>query len=485
MGAVAAAVSKEGDNVVPRVAAMLRELAHRGADAQGLATPSSVTLARSPGEFEFEEVSSPIAVGHSLSRVLPGDRPQPVLGEGFALAVEGRFFPPRGPAVDRALRWLKHHPNGSEGRLIEEFEGSYVFAVARPGELVCGRDTLGTAPLYYGEGEALCAISSERKALWTLGIRDVRSFPPGNVAAVSGRGFSFSPVRVVVQPSSELLEMGVAAERLRGLLLRSTGERVEGLERVAVAFSGGLDSGVVAASAKLCGAEVHLVSVGLAGRPELRHAEAAAEALELPLHPQTHTVDDVERALPRVLWLVEEADITKAGVAVPLYWAAEAASRVGCRVLLSGQLGDELFGGYHRYLRVYAQGGEAAVGEALFRDVASSYERNFQRDEPVCAFHGVELRLPFADREVVDFSLALPVALKIQSERDSLRKRVLRQTAQALGLPRFIAQRPKKAVQYATGVDRAIRGLARDRGLTPQEYLMEIFGRVYGGVEGP
>jgi len=481
MGAVAAAVSKAGKNVVPKVVAMLKELAHRGSDAHGVAAPGSAAFAGSIEEVAVEKVVSSVALGYNLSRVLPWDRPQPVLGKGFALVFEGRVFPGLGvPEVDEAAERLKVDPyKGAEG-VIEGLDGSYAFAVACPGKLICGRDSLGTTPFYYGESESLCAVASEHKALWALGIKSVRSFPPGSLAVINSHGFSFRPIKPVTQPPLESVEMEMAAEVLRGLLLQSTGERVEGVERVAVAFSGGLDSSLVAVLAEACGADVHLVSVGLEGQPEVQHAEAAAEALGLPLHLQTYGVDMVERVLSRVLWLIEEPDVMKVGVAVPLYWAAEEASKAGCSVLLAGQLGDELFGGYHRYLQRYVQGGAAAVREAMYLDVLSSYERNFQRDDPVCSFHGVELRLPFADREVVNYSLGLPVGLNIESGRDRLRKRVLRRVAQKLSMPRFIVNRAKKAVQYATGVDKAIQRLARNRGLTPREYLEKTFKGVYG-----
>lgn len=172
----------------------------------------------------------------------------------------------------------------------------------------------------------------------------------------------------------------------------------------------------------------------------------------------------------------------KTGVAVPLYWAVEVASRMSYRVLLTGQGGDELFGGYHKYLREYTRKGVAAVREAMYRDVVSSYEVNFQRDNQVCSFHGVELRLPFMDREVVEFSLGLPVSLKIESPRDRLRKRVLRRVAQTLGLPPPIFNRAKKAVQYATGVNKALRRLARNKGLTLREYIEVIFREAYSEV---
>jgi len=151
---------------------------------------------------------------------------------------------------------------------------------------------------------------------------------------------------------------------------------------------------------------------------------------------------------------------------------------------LAGQGADELFGGYHRYLTEYVRGGVKAVQKSMFHDFVMSYETNFQRDNPVCAFHKVELRLPYTDREVVRFALSLPVNLKILSSDDHLRKRVLRHVARNLGIPEFIAERTKKAVQYATGVDRALRELARRRGLTLRDYVKQVFSKIYPNWRG-
>ena len=483
MGALIAVVSKGGETAVPKVIAMLRRLRHRGIDAHGVATPDSVFVAKSIKEILGEKLNSSVALGHNLFKFLSRDHPQPVQGEGFTLVFEGRWFPPpAAPEVEEIAKKLRLDPLKNAKHVIDEFDGSYAFAVALPHKVIAGRDTLGVCPLYYGENETTCGVASERKALWAVGISNVRSFPPGNLAVVNARGFSFDPIKPVTQPPLRPMEMEAAAEHLRGLLLKSTNDRVSDPEKVAVAFSGGLDSSVIAMLAKVCGAGVCLVSVGLEDQPEVRFAEEAAEALGLPLRLETYTLEDVESVLSRVLWLVEEPDVMKAGVAVPVYWAAEVASKMGCKVLLSGQGGDELFGGYHRYLREYTRKGVAAVREAMYRDVVSSHEVNFQRDNHVCSFHGVELRLPFTDREVVEFSLGLPVGLKIESPRDRLRKRVLRRVGQMLGLPPPVFNRDKKAIQYATGVDKALRRLARDKGLTLREYIEVVFKEAYSEV---
>jgi len=483
LGAIAAALKKRGENAVPTVLSMLKRLRHRGTDAHGAATPNSTRTANSIDQIPIKNMSSNVALGHNLSHILPEDRPQPVLGANFTLAFNGRLFPPSSRSdIDAILTMLASDPQKNAGSIINKLKGSYAFAIACQDKVIAGRDTMGTTPLYYGENETTSAVASERKALWAIGIKDAESFPPGNLAAMTINGFTFQPIRIIKQSSLKPTVMKAAAKQLQTLLLESLKERLSDTKKAAVAFSGGLDSSLVAMLARIFEIEVQLITVGLEDQHELHCAKAAAKALELPLHLQTYTPDDVERTLPKVLWLIEEPDVMKAGVAIPIYWTAEIASKLGFRILLAGQGADELFGGYQRYLRDYAAGDEV-VRDSMYRDVITCHEKNFQRDDQACSFHKVELRLPFADQNVVNFSLGLPTHLKIESPEDHLRKRILRLTAQNLGMPPFIVNRKKKAVQYATGVSKALRRLARQENLTLREYVRRIFREVYPETE--
>jgi len=487
MGGITAALNKHGEDAVSSVLLMLTQLTHRGAEVFQVATPTSTVEGKSLSELQTKKLFSNIAVGHNSSPIFSKEKHQPALQEkNYTLVFEGQLFPSSKTSADIDEVALCLKPDFQKGAkdIIRKFDGSYTFAIVLSDKILVGRDSFGTNPLFYGENESFCALASERKALWTLGITNLKSFPPGNLAVINAEGFGFKPIVTVTQPPQRIISIEKAANRLQSLLLKSTMERVSDIDEIAVAFSGGLDSTVLAVLAKSCTSKVNLVTVGLEGQPELGHAEKAAESLKLPLHLQTYTIADIENVLEKVLWLIEEPDVMKLGVAIPLFWAAEVASHIGCRVLLAGQGSDELFGGYHKYLTEYKRGGVKAVQKAMFHDFVMSHETNFQRDNPVCAFHKVELRLPYVDREVVRFALSLPVNFKIHSVDDPLRKRVLRHVAKNLGIPEFIAERTKKAVQYATGVDKALRELARKRGLTQGDYIKQVFGKIYPNWTG-
>jgi asparagine synthase (glutamine-hydrolysing) len=481
MGALGAIVDKRGTSVVNLALTLLETLSHRGSDAFGIASSHKAAVAHSTEELRQSDLDSSTLIGYSLAKIVPQDKAQPIQNDGSALAFDGRIFPaPVKGQIQFAGEKLKGDKDEAD-HFIRSVEGDYAFAVVRDDTIVVGRDAMGACPLYFGESENLCAVASERKALWTIGISETASLPPGTVAILDETGYQLKTAKTLSKPPTQELAMNAAVERLERKVRQSVKERVTDAREVAVAFSGGIDSSVVAFLANQCSVDVHLIYVTLnRQREEFHFAKQAAGALGLPFHPVTYSLEDLQDALPRVLWLIEDPNPVTTSIAVPIYWAAEQSAKLGLRVMLSGHGGDELFGGYHRYLADYSQRGLEALQTRLHDDVASAYSANFERDNKACAFHKVELRMPFADWDVVQLGLSLPPSLKIASPNDVLRKRVLRQTAQRLGIPKFIAEKPKKAIQYSTGVNRAIKTLAKAEGLTPKKFVEENFMKAYG-----
>ncbi|MEM2586785.1 MAG: asparagine synthase C-terminal domain-containing protein, partial [Candidatus Bathyarchaeia archaeon] len=268
-----------------------------------------------------------------------------------------------------------------------------------------------------------------------------------------------------------------ALERLYCMLLRSVREKMYGLGEVSIGFSGGLDSSILAALAKKFSVKVLLISVGLEGSKEVEWAEKTANIMGLPLKAETYAPEDVEETLPKVLWLIEEANALKASIFIPIYWVAEISSKLNSRVMLSGQGSDELFAGYHKYLRDFGISPDCVV-RATYGDVLRLHENTLEAEEKVCSFHGVDVRFPYVDYELASFALSLPITLKIASQDDPLRKRILRSLAKHIGLPEEIYLKPKRAIQYGTGVNRALKRIAKKKGLSMQSLINKVFSEV-------
>jgi asparagine synthase (glutamine-hydrolysing) len=236
---------------------------------------------------------------------------------------------------------------------------------------------------------------------------------------------------------------------------------------------------MIAFLTKKTSVSTQLIHVSLENQPETDHAKRVAEELKLPIHVCTYNQDDVEKVVKKVLWLIEEPDPLQTSIAIPMYWTAEETAEINLRVLLAGQGADELFGGYKRYVDNCLRYGKEKVQEEIRSDIAEMHETNFERDFKICSYHNVELRLPFAAYGIAKFATQLPLELKIERSEDTLRKLVLRRAAQNIGLPKSIVEKPKKAIQYTTGVAAALKKLAKRHGLSLNGYLRKTFQEVF------
>lgn len=358
---------------------------------------------------------------------------------------------------------------------LEEVEGDFAFVIAESEGIIAGRDPIGIQPLYYGENKRVVAFASNRKALWNLNLHKVQSFLPGHLAFVSREGLQFKPVKTLHYSEPNHVTMQEAAEILQKLLEQSVHGRISGSKEVAVAFSGGLDSSIVAFLAKKCSVNVHLVHVSLENQAETEEAEKAADALNLPLQVYLFREENVESVVSKVVDLIEEADPVKVSIGVPFYWVAEKTAELGFKLLLAGQGADELFGGYQRYVNEYLFNGKEKARKYMFDDVVGIHESNLERDKKICIFHNVDLRLPFVSYPIAEFAMNLPVELKIERRVNTQRKLVLRKAAENMGLPSIITEKPKKALQYSTGISNALKKIAKKQKTTMNKYVKKIF----------
>ncbi|MHC1626327.1 MAG: asparagine synthase C-terminal domain-containing protein [Methanoculleaceae archaeon] len=228
----------------------------------------------------------------------------------------------------------------------------------------------------------------------------------------------------------------------------------------AVAFSGGLDSALIA---HLSGLEC--VVVGLEGSHDLACARRAAGRLGCRLHVRTISPDEIAGVLPEVVRLIPDPDPVDVSIATTLWFAVEWAGDHGYTRLLSGFGADELFGGYARY----------SASPDPVRDLEryrADIPRQIARDQGVAGAHGIQLSLPYTDIRVIRAASAIPATEMV---RGGMTKVPLRVCAERHIGPE-IAWQKKKAMQYGSGVMNVIRRLARENGYKKslQRYLIQM-----------
>ena len=442
MCGIAGATGKDSQALVEK---MLTALKHRGPDGAGTHTIGDITL------------------GNVILK-LTGDMEQPISNNG-ALTYNGEIYKFREIGKELHLKsdsdseTLFHliETKGLESAL-EKIDGDYAFAYALEDKLQLVRDTVGVKPLYYAQSVDGFAFASEKKALQAIGMEDILTLKPGCFLTYSNGSATMTKASGF-KKGDTITDEKTVASLLLDALKRAVEKRA--YSPCAIAFSGGLDSSILAA---LC-PDAQLYSVGMAGSHDIQQTQYAAELLKISdnLHLHELTMDEVESALPEVIKALDSSDPMAVSIALPLFIVSKNAHHDGIRVMMSGQGADELFAGYKRYESM----NHVELESALRDDIYNIAAQNLERDDAVTMANSVELRVPFLDMKIIELALRIAPELKIHN---GIRKYILRLAAQEI-LPQELALKEKKAAQYSSGIYSAIKKLAKKNGFKGERFV--------------
>jgi len=318
--------------------------------------------------------------------------------------------------------------------------------------LLLSRFGHSTSPIYYQSWEEGLAFSTERKALWRIGLSKPIELEPGQTLHVDAH----QPQPTI--RTQERTYPGVNKSRSKEELLASLRSRLRdcfnclhSAENVGVLFSGGVDSSLAALLAKNVCRNVTLFTACGKGSHDEEFVCEAAQALEMELKVVPFDKDRVWGVLPELIYAIETTRQMDVEIALPLFVAACAARASGDRILISGQGPDELFAGYARHARLFAEMGEDALDEELRSEIQETHRVNIGRDERAIGYNGLSAFFPYLNSQFVSEALEVPSRWKISPSGIPERKVIFRELAIKMGLPETLASGPKKATQYSSG----------------------------------
>jgi len=258
-------------------------------------------------------------------------------------------------------------------RCVEKLRGMFAFAIwdARARTLLLARDRLGIKPLYIHRTPRRLIFASEIKPLlasglisrrldaagvraflqlghipppWTA-IQDVTPLEPGHIG-IWHDGDWRTEAYWNLQPRAAMpTSPGRLAAELSGELLDAMRNHLVSDVPVAIFLSGGTDSACLAAAARRAGAEnLSAITVGFGETEfdETRQSQSTAQALGIPHQAVTLEPRRVAAELDRAIWALDQPSVD----GLNSYWISKLAAEAGFKVAISGQGGDELFGGY-------------------------------------------------------------------------------------------------------------------------------------------
>jgi asparagine synthase (glutamine-hydrolysing) len=389
-----------GDRAVSRIAveAMTERMAHRGPDGTGFWHSPDGRVAfghRRLAVIDLSpEAAQPMADAAGTAVVTYNGEIYNYRELADRLRAEGVTFRTASDTevlLQAYLRW--------GDRFLDELNGMFAFALfdSRRRRLVCARDRFGEKPFLFVRGPDFLAFASEYKALLALAevpmtvddrrilafLRDgrrgldddrataftaVQQLRPGEMMAVDVDTLAVEARRYwrpTPDPDLARLDWEDAAARFKDLLIDSVRLRLRSDVPMGSCLSGGLDSSAIVCIARdLIGRDrPYHVFTGRFPETEAdegRWAEDAARTVGATQHTSLPTPQDLLARLDAFMWL-NELPVTSTSQYAQ--WCVfESARKHGVTVLLDGQGGDEILGGYEQYFADYLAALRAAGG---------------------------------------------------------------------------------------------------------------------------
>ncbi len=389
--------STNGSAVTDRVAAMSATLVHRGPDSFGEFSDGDIALAaRRLSIIDLETGDQPIANEDGTLHVVQNGEIYNYRELRRELEHAGHQFRTQGD-TEVPLHLYEEHGD----RFAERLRGMFAIAIwdARRRRLVLARDRFGIKPLYYRAADGELAFASELRALPRGEIdldaleaflafnsipapltifREIRKLPPGQLLTWEDGRLALKrfarPAPIVELREDEEAEL---VEELRSRVRDSVRAHLVSDVPVGVLLSGGVDSAFLAAlAAEESSESLRTFSIGFEERSfdELADARLVAERYgtqhqELVLRP------DAALLLPALADAFDEPFADSS--ALPTYLVSQLAAG-DVKVALSGEGGDELFGGYYTYaadLLAARVGGLARLAGPLVERLPTSTSR--------------------------------------------------------------------------------------------------------------
>ncbi|MAW07186.1 MAG: asparagine synthase B [Halobacteriovoraceae bacterium] len=334
---------------------------------------------------------------------------------------------------------------------VHQLDGVFSFVLTDRDKIFAARDPLGVKPLFYGKGKGGSLwFSSEIKALVSV-CETIETFPPGHYYH-SDEGFVCYYTPTYHQENFRPTE---GPEKIKELLTKAVQKRLMSDAPLGVLLSGGLDSSLVTSivvrEAKKVGQKVKSFSIGMdPNSHDLLKARKAAEFLGTEHHEIIFTVEDGLAALKELIYKTESYDVTTTRASVPMLIMSKYISSLGVKVVLSGEGADEIFGGYLYFT-------EAPSADEFHKECVRRVKRlhtsDVLRADRATMGAAVEARVPFLDKEFIEYAMSISPDLKEISPGVRCEKYILREAFNDKTdpfLPEEILWRQKE--QFSDGV---------------------------------
>ena len=225
-------------------------------------------------------------------------------------------------------------------------------------------------------------------------------------------------------------------------------------KKIGVAFSGGVDSTLLAKLVKDMGYNIHLLTIGFHDSHDINFAKEVNQILNF-----SHSISEInpekfKEISQKINQTIKSDNLSWNENSIAFYYVAELAQKNGLKIVVTANGIDELFCGYNSY-REAIETGEDEVMKMINNKLKNEGEMMIAINQVTEEF-GVIMVQPFLSPSFVEYAKKIPVSEKIHGQDDMQRKHPIRELAMDCGVPEVAAQKQKKALQYGSQIHKSL-----------------------------
>jgi len=225
-------------------------------------------------------------------------------------------------------------------------------------------------------------------------------------------------------------------------------------KKVGVAFSGGVDSTLLAKLVKDMGHDIHLLTIGFQDSHDINFAKEVNQILNFP-----HSISEIDpekfkEVSDKIHQTIKSDNLSWNENSIAFYYVAELAQKNGLKTVVTANGIDELFCGYYSYREAIEAGEDEVV--KMMNDKLKNEKEMMVAINVVTAEFGVTMIQPFLLPNFIEYAKKIPVSEKIHGSNDMQRKHPIRELAMDYGIPEVAAQKQKKALQYGSKIHKSL-----------------------------
>lgn len=237
------------------------------------------------------------------------------------------------------------------------------------------------------------------------------------------------------------------SERLHEQIIAAV-KKTAGPQRIGIAFSGGVDSTLLAKVCSDMGFDVVLLTIGFGGSHDIEFSKRIAALLNL--EHVTYEIPKVQfgEVARGIRKEIETDNLSWNENCIAFHYVSKLAKKLGIGMVLTANGIDELFCGYNGYRDVVGEGEQAVM--RLMESKIENETKMMKAVNVISSKFGVKILQPLLSEEFIKFAKSVPLSEKIKNKDDLVRKHIIRQLALSVGVPDESATKRKKALQYGS-----------------------------------